>query len=199
MTVPLTRYEQRKAATHQSLLDAARAVIVAKGYHHVDILDITDRANVSKATFYKHFPNKEECVRELMQQGFDGLIKQIMSVERPTPVSPEWVRSSLEQVFNWAEDNREFLLIMIGGAASSQLNAFGRRYAADIIEHTIISEFVRDGGPTRFPPTIEAQIVTGMMIQLLGWWLENDTGYSAATMADFVHVALLHGIIQQGE
>jgi AcrR family transcriptional regulator len=174
-------------------------VIVEKGYHRVDILDITERANVSKATFYKHFPNKEECVRELMQQGFDALIKQIMSVERPTPVSPEWVRSSLEQAFNWAEDNREFLLIMIGGAASSQLNAFGRRYAADIIEHTIFSEFVRDGGPTLFPPTIEAQIVTGMMIQLLGWWLENDTGYSAAEMADFVHMALLHGITQQGD
>jgi AcrR family transcriptional regulator len=199
MAVPLTRYEQRKAATHQSLLDAARAVIVEKGYHHVDILDITERANVSKATFYKHFPNKEECVRELMQQGFDALIRQIMRVERPTPVSPEWVRSSLEQAFCWAEENREFLLIMIGGAASSQLNAFGRRYAADIIEHTIIAEFVRDDAPTRFPPTIEAQIVTGMMIQLLGWWLENDTRYSAAEMADFVHTALWHGIAQQGE
>ncbi|HVO69201.1 MAG TPA: TetR/AcrR family transcriptional regulator [Aggregatilineaceae bacterium] len=199
MIVSLTRHEQRKAATHQSLIDAARAVIVEKGYQRVDILDITERANVSKATFYKHFPNKEECVRELMQQGFDALIKQIMSVEGPTPVSPEWVRSSLEQAFVWAEDNREFLLIMIGGAASSQLNAFGRRYAADIIEHTILAEFVRDGGPTHFPPTLEAQIVTGMMIQLLGWWLENDTGYSAAEMADFVHVALLHGITQQDE
>lgn len=199
MAIALTRYEQRKAATHQSLLDAARAVIVEKGYHHVDILDITERANVSKATFYKHFPNKEECVRELMQQGFDALIRQIMRVERPTPVSPEWVRSSLEQAFRWAEENREFMLIMIGGAASSPLNAFGRRYAADIIEHTILSEFVRDGAPTRFPPAIEAQIVTGMMIQLLGWWLENDTGYSAAQMADFVHTALWHGIAQQGD
>jgi len=199
MIVPLTRYEQRKAATHQSLLDAARAVIAEKGYHRVDILDITERANVSKATFYKHFPNKEECVRELMQQGFDALIRQIMSVERSTPVSPAWVRSSIEQVFHWAEANREFLLIMIGGAASPQLNAFGRRYAADIIEHTILSEFVHEGERPCFPPTIEAQIVTGMMIQLLGWWLENDTGYSAAEMADFVHMALLHGIAHQGE
>ena len=61
-----SRHAQRKAATHQGLIDAARDVIAEKGYNHVDILDITERANVSKATFYKHFANKEACVRELM-------------------------------------------------------------------------------------------------------------------------------------
>ncbi len=65
MALTLTRHEQRKAATRQSLLDAARDVIAAKGYNNVEILDITDYANVSKATFYKHFPNKEACVRAL--------------------------------------------------------------------------------------------------------------------------------------
>lgn len=196
MTMPgsLTRHEQRKATTHQSLIDAARDAIAARGYSAVDILDITERANVSKATFYKHFANKEACVRELMQCGFDALVKQIMSVEMPAQGSAAWIESSFEQVFAWADANREFLLIMVGGAASSRLNAFGRSYMAEIVERTIVSDFASAAFALRFPPEIVAQIVTGIAIQLLGWWLERDTGYSAADMGRFMRDVFQHGI-----
>jgi AcrR family transcriptional regulator len=190
----LSRHDQRKAATHQSLIDAARDRIAAQGYNNVDILDITECANVSKATFYKHFSNKEACVRELIEQGFDALVEKVLGVERGTPVSPQWIEDSFEQVFSWAQDNRAFLLIMVGGAASTQLNAFGRNYMAQVVERTIMAEFVADDRPPKFPPPIQAQIITGVVIQLLGWWLENDTGYSARQMARISLEALLEGI-----
>jgi AcrR family transcriptional regulator len=188
-----TRHDQRKAATRQSLLDAARDVIAAKGYNETEILDITEHANVSKATFYKHFVNKEECVRELMQQGFDALVAQIMSVDRSVIATPEWAASSFEQVFQWAEAHRVFLLLMVGGAASPQLNAFGRSYMLRVVEQQITAHFTPGTMPARFPPPIEAQIVTGIMIQLLGWWLENETGCSAAEMAEMVRDVLKYG------
>lgn len=189
-----SRHEQRKAATHQDLIDAARDVIAERGYNHVDILDITERADVSKATFYKHFANKEACVRELMQQGFDALVEEVLSVDRPQTITPEWITNSFEKVFTWAEENRDFLLIMVGGAASTQLNAFGRNYMAQVVERTITSEFIPEDAPARFAPTIQSQIITGIVIQLLGWWLENETEYSAADMALIVQEALLFGI-----
>jgi AcrR family transcriptional regulator len=144
MTGPLTRHEQRKASTHQSLLDAARDVIAEKGYNSVEILDITERANVSKATFYKHFPNKEACVRDLMEQGFDALKEQVLSGDTGGPIQPEWIEASFRQVFRWAEENRDFLLIMVGGAASTQLNAFGRNYMAQVVESRIIDEYTAE-------------------------------------------------------
>jgi AcrR family transcriptional regulator len=198
MTSTLTRFEQRKASTRQSLLDAARDVIAEKGYNRVEILDITERANVSKATFYKHFPNKEACVRGLMEQGFDALVEQILSVECDGPINPEWVESSFQQIFRWAENNREFLLIMLGGAASTQLNAFGRNYMAEVVERRIIDEVKKQAPTTPFlPPQVQAQIVTGIMIQLLGWWLENNTGYSADDMAHMACEVLRNGLAPQ--
>lgn len=187
------RHKQRKAATHQKMLCAVREAVVEKGYSHVDILDITERANVSKASFYKHFANKEECVRELMQQGFDALVEQIFAGERTAPSRQEWVLNSLRQVFNWSEANREFLLIMVGGAASSRLNTFGRNYMLEIIER-VMAEFGADQESTRYSPQINAQITTGVMIQVLGWWLENDTGYSADEMASLIHDVLKNGL-----
>ena len=83
---------------------------------------------------------------------------------------------------------------MVGGAASTQLNAFGRNYMAEVVERTITSEFIPEDAPARFSPTIQSQIITGIVIQLLGWWLENETQQSAADMAHIVQEALLCGI-----
>jgi AcrR family transcriptional regulator len=188
------RHAQRKAATRQRLLDAARDVIGQKGYNNVEILDITEHADVSKATFYQHFANKEDCVRELMHQGFDVLAEQILGADdRPRPVDPAWVVNALTQVFRWAEDNREFLLIMVGGAASSRLNMFGRNYMVELTERTLIADFA-PYKTFRYPADIQAQIFTGVLIQLLGWWLENDTGHSARQMAQLIHDVLQYGM-----
>ncbi|MEP0763781.1 MAG: TetR/AcrR family transcriptional regulator [Chloroflexota bacterium] len=193
----LTRHVRRKAATHQRLIDAARDLISAHGYGQVDILTITERADVSKATFYKHFANKEACVRELMQQGFDALVAEIVSTPRAHPFDPAWVKGSFERAFRWAQDNHELMLIMVGGAASTQLNAFGRQYLAAMVERTLISEFPQQTLTALIPAHVVAQIVSGMMIQLLGWWLENDTGYTATDLAGFMLIALQRGITAQ--
>ncbi len=189
------RHAQRKAATHQSLIDAARELIVERGYNNVDILDITDRANVSKATFYTHFANKEVCVRELMEQGFDALVDELLSVD--ADIEPQWVRAKLTRVFRWARENREVLLIMVGGAASSQLNVFGRDYMVKVIERTLMTRRLKFEEKAAFSPVVQAQIVTGLMIQLLGWWLENQTGYSAGEMAEILHHVLRYGLVEQ--
>lgn len=186
------RHAQRKAATHQRLIDAARALIVARGYNNVDILDITNRADVSKATFYTHFSNKETCVREMMEQGFDALVEELLGVEQD--IGPVWVEASLTRVFSWAQENRELLLIMVGGAASSQLNVFGRQYLAAVVERTLETRRMVFDTPADYTPEIQAQVVTGIMIQMLGWWLENDTGYSAPEMARMVRSILQYGL-----
>ncbi|HML20704.1 MAG TPA: TetR/AcrR family transcriptional regulator [Aggregatilinea sp.] len=177
----MNRYEQRKAATHQRLIAAARELIGAQGYENVDILDITERANLSKATFYQHFPNKEACVRALILQGFEALTQQIFDSERTTPNRWEWARDSFYKLFAWADENRRFVLIMVGGHASSELNSFGRAYMAQISQR-IISErmpWFRE----LYAPELAAQFITGATIQMLGWWLEAETPYSANDMA----------------
>lgn len=80
MTDELNRHAQRKAATHQKMLDAAQDLIARRGYVKVDVSDITEHANVSRGTFYQHFANKEACVRELVQRGFESLIQEILEV-----------------------------------------------------------------------------------------------------------------------
>ena len=190
------RHQLRKAATHQKLIDAARDMIAKNDYNNVDILDITEHANVSKATFYKHFRNKEECVRELMHQGFDALLEKVLNDE--VPATPEealqWEYNSLKRVFLWASENRDFLLLLVGGAASPGLNQFGRTYLANIIETRLLERVALIASERADPPEIQAQATTGLLIQMVGWWLENDTGKSADDMAEILQRIIIHGL-----
>lgn len=53
------RRERKKAATRQSIADAALDLFLQRGFDGVSIKDIADQADVSTTTIFKHFPSKE--------------------------------------------------------------------------------------------------------------------------------------------
>jgi AcrR family transcriptional regulator len=198
MPKPPDRHTQRKAITRQKLLDATRVLIVEKGYSQADILDITEEANVSRGTFYKHFKNKEDCVQALIQQGFDALVAEISSSKQNFVLQPQWVKQSFRRIFKWAEENQGVVLLMVGGTVSPKLNAFGIQYMTRVIKSHIMDNQMLLGGkeyPLPYPPDVLAQVATGMYVRTIDWWLKNDTGYTAEQMGDMLSDILLFGII----
>ncbi|MFF1732949.1 TetR/AcrR family transcriptional regulator [Streptomyces sp. NPDC058247] len=62
MTATIGRRERKKAATRQSLADAALSLFLEHGYDQVTLRDIAEAADVSTTTLLKHFPGKEALV-----------------------------------------------------------------------------------------------------------------------------------------
>ncbi|MDO0929663.1 TetR/AcrR family transcriptional regulator [Streptomyces sp. TG1A-8] len=60
-----------KAETRQSLLDAARRLVVTKGYTAVGINTILTEAGVPKGSFYHHFDSKDAFGEAMLQSYFD--------------------------------------------------------------------------------------------------------------------------------
>lgn len=58
----MTRRERKKLMTRNNMLRAAKHLFREKGYHLTSIEDITERADVSKSTLFKHYPNKESLL-----------------------------------------------------------------------------------------------------------------------------------------
>ncbi len=193
MSDEIDRHAQRKAATHQKILDAAQDLIAQRGYVQVDVSHITEHANVSRGTFYQHFANKEACVRELVQQGFESLIQEILANRKESESIDIWGRASLARIFIWTKENRELMQVILGGAASPDLNIFGRNYMADIIEQNLDNN-AKHWATSPLPVTFRAQVITGILIQLLNWWLETDNDYSPAQMADMAHFVFTSGL-----
>lgn len=68
-----------RSARRAQLLDAARAVFVAQGFHAAAMDDIADVAGVSKPVLYQHFSSKLALYRALLEASAAQLVKLVES------------------------------------------------------------------------------------------------------------------------
>ena len=66
-----------RTARRSQLLDAAREVFVAQGYHAAAMDEIAERAGVSKPVLYQHFPGKHELYMALLQQQATEVVQSV--------------------------------------------------------------------------------------------------------------------------
>jgi AcrR family transcriptional regulator len=76
--------EVRLDAQRRRLFDAASAVLARDGYAGATAQAIAREAGMSKATFYEHFADKEECVLALLDEGVTELMLQISHATAPS-------------------------------------------------------------------------------------------------------------------
>ena len=110
----ISRTQRRASRTRKRLLDAALALFNEKGLDATAIEDITERADVGKGTFYRHFGNKEAVVAALIEGAVDHLLDRM----KPARV-PQGLDDALEQLIKahqafFAESSNEFLLLFQG-------------------------------------------------------------------------------------
>lgn len=72
--------EVRQAAQRERLFDAAARVFARQGYADATAEAVAREAGMSKATFYEHFSNKEECISAL----FDRATEVVLGGLAPT-------------------------------------------------------------------------------------------------------------------
>ena len=94
---PVGRRERKKAATRQSIADAALRLFLDRGYDAVSTRDVADAADVSTTTLFKHFPSKEALVFD--QEG-DQDERLVAAVRRRADRSvPEALRQHVLDTF----------------------------------------------------------------------------------------------------
>ena len=82
--------EVRVPLQRERLLDAAAIEFARRGYGGASSESISRQAGMSKATFYEHFANKEECILGLM----DEAASEVMTTMAAASVS---VRGNYQQ------------------------------------------------------------------------------------------------------
>lgn len=90
------RASRRASKTRQQLLDAALYIFNTKGIEACAIEDITESADVGKGTFYRHFMDKLDILRTLLDLAMDDLARRMPALES-APLSCE---DRINQIFS---------------------------------------------------------------------------------------------------
>jgi len=175
------KIDRRKVRTRQMLRDALIALILEKGYDATTVEDITNRANLGRATFYLHYRDKDELLVHTLESTFDELVKTLK------PISLDDVSTAQAQAlvaFQHAAENRDLYRVMLGGQGSGSILRRVREYIATLVqERTQLLIQQLPPGAIPIPGEILAEHIAGSLLTLIVWWLENDLPYSAEYMA----------------
>ena len=79
---------QRPSEARERLLRTASGLFYAKGIHTVGIDEILSRAQVTRATFYRHFPSKDDLIVQYIRSADQG-IREAVAAATDKPASPD--------------------------------------------------------------------------------------------------------------
>jgi AcrR family transcriptional regulator len=127
-----------RASQRERLLRSVIAAVSESGYPAVTIADIVRRARVSRAAFYTHFANKEECFLAATGAGRELMVGRVLAATRALPAGAsdeESLRASCRAYLEFLADEPAFARVfyihmpMAGPAAASRLEAGTRLFA----------------------------------------------------------------------
>ncbi len=111
----LTSREVQRRQTRRRVYDAALDVFRRDGVAAAKIGDIADLANVSRGTFYFHFPTKDDVLIQLLREREDRIVDLLDNMAEDTPFAEVLIGVAKVISDSWRDDPR--LLAEVGTVA----------------------------------------------------------------------------------
>ncbi|HET8846098.1 MAG TPA: TetR/AcrR family transcriptional regulator [Ktedonobacteraceae bacterium] len=163
--------DRRVRRTQKLLAKALIALTLEKGYEAITIRDITDRAEVGYATFFRHYHDKDALLKDVLDVVLDELTGLLQ-----TPMSDNNAATGT-LIFRYVQEHVEVVHVLLSSRASSTML---RR----IIEAGTQSVFHQNPPLTSslIPQEIAAYHLVASTISLIQWWIERKMPYAPEQM-----------------
>lgn len=183
--------DRRQRKSRAALQSALLVLIASKPYAQITIDDVTEQADVARATFYAHFNDKHSLLREATA----SLVSELAdAVGELGPRSGTYSGEGVLAIFKHADAHRDLYRVILSGEGGATC----RTLLVEALEEATTVVFSRmaaaSGRPLRAPLHIAIYGIVGAMVLTLEHWLRDDHAIDALGLAgQFVHTQM-HGI-----
>jgi AcrR family transcriptional regulator len=169
--------DRRIRRTQQLLAQALIVLTLEKGYEAVTIRDITERADIGYATFFRHYRDKDELLQDVLDVVLEELGQRLAPTQKESDPATVGVL-----LFRYVAEQTAIVRVLLGsGAVLQRVIAVASRQILD--EHA-----AHPGGPV--PPDLAAHHLVSATVALIGWWLDHDMPYPPEQMGP-IYAALI--------
>ena len=179
------RIRRTRKLLQKALLEAASE----KGFAHATVRDIAERAMVNRATFYRHYEDKYDLLRQYMEE-LSGMIDSqggASSSDDGLDISTDSPPPGLVNLLRHIQANADFYRVMLGRQGDP---TFCAQTFRDYIERGY-RRMLSSQSPqsdSRCPPIdLTVNYILGAGISAIVWWLENDQPCPPEQMANWLY------------
>jgi AcrR family transcriptional regulator len=163
--------DRRVKRTQQLLAKALIALTLEKGYDAVTIRDITERADIGYATFFRHYHHKDALLQEVLEV----VLAELKNLLPTAPDADAIVIGTT--LFHFVQENSNIIRVLLSSRSSTSLV----QHIVDIATQDVLNE----NTPlerSAVPVEIAAYHLVNSSIALIQWWLEHEMPYSPERM-----------------
>ncbi|MEW4282467.1 TetR/AcrR family transcriptional regulator [Priestia koreensis] len=193
------KLDPRIKRTNKYLRDALVELLKEKDVTSITIQEITEKADLTRGTFYLHYQDKQDFLVHSMNEVLEELIEEVkpkQDEQSTLNVDPQKGSVSFLKLFEFIQRNADYFKVMLSDRGLPQF----RSYMTEIVKTKVYGELmssideVEDG--LDIPKDILISYIASAHIGVIGSWLESDMKFSAAFMADKLTSLTLLGPIR---
>jgi AcrR family transcriptional regulator len=177
----------------ERILEAMLVTSGEMGYEQVAVRHVIERAQTSRATFYKHFEDREDCFAHAYGDAGEWLYRRLVGAGKRQPSWREGLRAALAELLEFCANQPA-----IAKALLIEVHAAGERSLAqrrDLMERLsrALDSARREIPSRQAPPPITSDFIVGAIDTLLAAKLLDGDGERAPEMLP----GLLHFVVMQ--
>ena len=172
--------DARVLKTYGRLADALVALTLEKGFDALTVRELTERAGVGYATFFRHFISKEALLERLLE---DTLASLLTELELPVQLEP---RESGTRVFRHARDHAERYRVLLRTGEVTGLLARCARLSTELLSKTAVP---KPGSVVPFG--VAAHHLAYSFVGLIAWYLDAGTPHTPERMGEILEQLIL--------
>lgn len=163
--------DRRIRRTQHRLATALIDLTLEKGFDAVTIRDITERADVGYATFFRHYKDKHELLKDVLDVVLIELVDLLRSAQPASSTDSTGVL-----LFRYVQEHNEVVRALLG---THNL----RQQLLKAATNTTINETGPRPGSI-VPLEIASYHIVASSIALIEWWLDHDMPYPIELMGN---------------
>jgi AcrR family transcriptional regulator len=175
------KVDARVRRTRDALGDALVVLMQERAFESITVQDVLDRANVSRATFYTHYSDKDDLLMSDAEEFFEAISMGLSANNDPSDrVFP------VQEFFNHLIEAQRFVLALkAAGRLEANLELAKGHFARGIERR--LSEIPKG---TRIPVEQRPAIAfahAGALLSLMQWWIDRGMKEPAEEMDKLFH------------
>lgn len=166
------------------------ALTLESGYDAVTIRDITERAEVGYATFFRHYRDKDALLYDVLS----ALITEVKGLIQAGSVADPVHEGQL--IFEHVAANSRLYRLLLSGEGTQRIIARVRAdSAAEVLARLQAATQGADGAEPAVPLDVAANQVAAGIMALINWWLGADMPYTPARMGELYAQLVIRPIL----
>jgi len=177
----------RVKRTRKLLRDALVELVREQGFEAMTVSDLSERAMINRATFYRHYRDKHDLLARCMDDVMDALQSQLRPpLSKSGEMDHDAPAANLEALLTHVAEYADFYRLMLGRAETAVFSDRIREYMRQVTSDRMQLMMDRNTIQPVVPVELILDFFASAYVGAVTWWVRQGCPGTIQEMVDYL-------------